>query len=169
MATIGFVIHPKSEDDVFQFVKINSRLIGKIVITKTDKGKIETLFDKKDIVQVPSLVEKGDAAMAAKVSKGEVQAVFFIHPHPENASGIIELIGVCAKRKINLAFTVDTADCILGRIGTGTSSHLAHQLSFCPDLVNEPNSRLHLEFFLSFPRFFTPHRLCYFLCIVFFC
>jgi CRP-like cAMP-binding protein/methylglyoxal synthase len=118
MTTIGFVIHPKAEDDVYQFVKINSRLIGKIVVTKTDKAKVETLFDKKDITQIPSLLEKGDSAMAAKVSKGEVQAVFFINPLPENASGVMELVAMCAKRKIYLALTVDTADCILGRIGT---------------------------------------------------
>ena len=128
MATIGFVVHPKAEDDVFQFVKVNSRLISKIVITKTDKGKVETLFDKKDITQLVSVVEKGDAAMAAKVSKGEVQAVFFINPLPEHAAGIMELIHNCVKRKVYLAFTVDTADCILGRIGTSTFLVFRHLL-----------------------------------------
>lgn len=127
MATIGFVVHPKAEDEVFQFVKVNSRLISKIVITKTEKGKVETLFDKKDITQLGSVVEKGDAAMAAKVSKGEVQAVFFINPLPEHATGIMELIHTCVKRKVYLAFTVDTADCILGRIGTST--FFSHQFS----------------------------------------
>lgn len=125
MATIGFVVHPKAEDEVFQFVKVNSRLISKIVITKTEKGKVETLFDKKDITQLGSVVEKGNAAMAAKVSKGEVQAVFFINPLPEHATGIMELIHTCVKRKVYLAFTVDTADCILGRIGTTGSSQPA--------------------------------------------
>lgn len=118
MATIGFVIHPKSEDDVLQFVKLNSRLIGKVVTTKTEKNKIETLLDKREVTQLASVSEKGDSAMASKVSKGEVAAVFYINPQPENAAGVMELIAICAKRKVYIAFNVETADCILGRVGT---------------------------------------------------
>lgn len=121
MASVGFVIHPKSEDDVYQFVKLNIRLLPKLVYTKTDKNKIEQLFDKKEITALPSLVEKGDATMASKVSKGEISAVFFINPQPENMQGLMELIAVCSKKKIYLAFTIETADCVLGRIGTCTS------------------------------------------------
>lgn len=118
MTTIGLIIHPKAEDEVYQFMKINSRLFNKIVTTKTDKSKVETLFDKKDVLQLPSLVEKGDAAMVSRVSKGEVQAVFFINPGPENAVTLMELISTCAKRKVYLALTVETADCVLGRVCT---------------------------------------------------
>jgi hypothetical protein len=59
--------------------------------------------------------------MASKVSKGEVAAVFYINPQPENAAGVMELIATCAKRKVYIAFNIETADCILGRVGTCTS------------------------------------------------
>lgn len=115
MATIGFVTHPAAEDDIYAFAKQNARLVEKIIITKTDSKKFDSLVDKKDIL--PSITEKEDA-MVQRVLEGKIAAVFFFHPLPQHANLIHELAHACSKRKVHLALTSDTGDCIIGRIGS---------------------------------------------------
>lgn len=126
MATIGFVTHPAAEDDTYAFAKQNARLVEKIIITKTDSKKFDALVDKKDVL--PPITEKEDA-MVQKVHEGKLAAVFFFNPLPQHANLIHELAHACSKRKVHLALTSDTADCVIGRIG-GTQIQFSINLQF---------------------------------------
>lgn len=121
MACIAVIVHSKNEDDLIRFATVNKPLFSsaKLVITRTEKNKFESLFDKKIVSPIASLELKGDSIIAAKARRGELTAVFYFSPQPDATAGLMELMTACIKKKIYFAINAETADCIFVRLTTG--------------------------------------------------
>lgn len=122
MVTIAIIVHPKNEEEVFKFVSSNRPLFSgaKLIITRTEKNRLDSLFDKSIISSISSLELKGDFIVASKAKRGELTAVFYFSPQPEAASGLLEIISSCSKRRVYLGLNAETIDCIFSRLRTGT-------------------------------------------------
>lgn len=119
-ATIGIVVHAKNEDEVVKFATTNKPLLAsaKVLVTRTEKNKIESVLDKKNLISLTSLELKGDANIASKASRGELAAVLYFSPPNDAAAGLIEIASACSKKKTYLALNPETADCILARLAS---------------------------------------------------
>lgn len=114
MSSIAFIVHSKNEEEVVRFCTLNKPLLAntKILATKTDKNKIESVLDRK-INFTSSLESKGDVSVASKASKGEVAAIFYFSPPNDALPGLISLIHSCNKKKVYLALDAYTGDTVI--------------------------------------------------------
>lgn len=121
MSYISFIIHEKNEDEVLKFCNQHKAILSnaRILATKTEKNKIETIFGEDRVTVISSLESKGDDFVASKASKGDLSAVFYIAPPTEHLPGLVELVQACNKRKVYLGLDMHTSNGIIQRLVTG--------------------------------------------------
>ncbi|MEA3340611.1 MAG: methylglyoxal synthase [Chloroflexota bacterium] len=115
--TIAIVAHDGKKADMVAFATFNREKLAKFNLVAT--GTTGSLLVEKVGLEVECLLSGplgGDAQIAARVSQGEVDAVFFFvdpldkHPHDPD---IQTLLRACNVHDVPIATNVATADLII--------------------------------------------------------
>lgn len=115
--TIALIAHDGKKADMVAFATFNrDRLMNFDLIATGTTGSLLTEKVGLDVERLLSGPRGGDAQIAARVSQGEVDAVFFFvdpldkHPHDPD---IQTLLRACNVHNVPIATNVATADLII--------------------------------------------------------
>lgn len=116
--TVAFIVDAKNEEDTVRLASaFKSQLnAAKVVATRTEKNKLESVIDKKSIVFTTSLDVQGEKTISAKASRGEVNLLVYLNPPVSDEAMLprfVDLLQQSLKKHTLLALNYETAETIL--------------------------------------------------------
>ena len=115
--TVAFIVDAKNEDDTVRLATaFKSQLnAAKVVATRTEKNKLESVIDRKAIIFATSLDVQGEKTISAKASRGEVNVLVWLNPTTDEAMlpRFVDLLQQSLKKHTLVALNYETAETVI--------------------------------------------------------